>query len=532
MGSIAVPLTKRANAETLHWMDIGLRQSHKGFCQEGKYFPADVFDGYGLGLGAVALALSQDGNSDDPCKWHLHQDFVITLGLKREGDTWLAMDEDYIEVARMERRGGQPVLLEVRAEHLKDYLCARGMALYVSSYRNREEIVADGSHITWPKNPFERHSAQDQWEGRKIDIHEGGEQFGALTRVIHVARENFDASEDVPKVGPFDENIVSNSWTVQQEGKRLTRIEGELWREEWVEPGPQSPRVRGDRLPSSVFFVTDASGTRCSADKLEGTGGWLWFRPEVVVELLGHRGAEMQWYTRDTGGLRCSPATSHVPFGVNKLGRVNIYAKDMIYLPPWIQTIWAGFNVGPEGGVSEELLAAQAAGTPADTQAPEPFLTQGIELINRISTAKLGCPLFREHTQFRALLARAHRFRSINQAGLLSLAKDIARLTADSIDARCLQRIVPPPRGEKWGSLKSLEQMLAKHSGPSRAQSVLGPLHGAYSLRHADAHLPAEDLTEAYGLSGIDPSAPHVVQGFQLLNSCVTAFYEIARILG
>lgn len=268
-GSIAVPLAKRATAETLHWMDIGLRQSHKGFCEQGRYVQADVFDGWDLHLGAVALALSQDGNSHDPCEWHLHQDFIITLGLKREGDVWLAMDEDYIEVARLERQGGEPVLLEVRAEHLKDYLCARAMALYVSSYRSREEVVADASHITWTTSPLQCLSDHDRWEGRKVDIHEGGEPFGSSMRVMHVSRENLDVLEDVPKVGPFDENIVTKSWTVQHNGTKLTRVEGELWREEWVEPGLQSPRVRGDKLPSLVFFVTDASGTRRSADELE-----------------------------------------------------------------------------------------------------------------------------------------------------------------------------------------------------------------------------------------------------------------------
>jgi hypothetical protein len=162
-GSIAVPVDKRASAETLGWMDVGLRHTHKGGIQDGRYVAADVFDGYGLQLNAVALVLAQDGNADDPTEWHLHQDFVIALNLKREGDTWLAMDEGYVEVARLRRCDGRPVLLEVRAEHLKDYLCARGMALYVSSYRNREETVNDASHISWAENLLRQVSKGDRW---------------------------------------------------------------------------------------------------------------------------------------------------------------------------------------------------------------------------------------------------------------------------------------------------------------------------------------------------------------------------------
>src|ERR1019366_1515321 len=101
----------------------------------------------------------------------------------------------------------------------------------------------------------------------------------------------------------------------------------------------------------------------------------------------------------------------------------------------------------------------------------------------------------------------------------------------DSIDSIALQRMVSPPKGEKWGSLKSLEAVVAKYSDASKAHSALGPLHGAYNLRHADAHLPGEDLAEAYRLLGIDRSLPFVLQGFELLDSCVGALFEIAKIL-
>lgn len=139
--SIAVPLDKKAKAESLGWGDLGMIYAHRGSVEGGRYIPADVFDGYGLNLNAVALVLVQEGNAEDPTEWLLHQDLAITLDLKREGDAWLATEEGYIEVARLKRNPeGHPILLEVRAEQLKDYLCGRGMALYISSYRNREEV--------------------------------------------------------------------------------------------------------------------------------------------------------------------------------------------------------------------------------------------------------------------------------------------------------------------------------------------------------------------------------------------------------
>ncbi len=153
--SIAVPVNQKTQAETLDWSTVGLSLSHCGYVEGDRYKPADVFEGYRQDLNAVALALEQDGNSDELAEWHLHQDLAITLKLKREGDKWLAMNEAYIEVARLIRdEEGGPKLLEIRAEFLKDYLCARGMALFISSYRSRIEIVADAAHINWTEDPF------------------------------------------------------------------------------------------------------------------------------------------------------------------------------------------------------------------------------------------------------------------------------------------------------------------------------------------------------------------------------------------
>ena len=50
-------------------------------------------------------------------------------------------------------------------------------------------------------------------------------------------------------------------------------------------------------------------------------------------------------------------------FGVNALGFVNVFAKDIGFLREWEQQIWAGFNVGPEGGREEFLgLGEQGCG--------------------------------------------------------------------------------------------------------------------------------------------------------------------------
>jgi len=531
LGSVAVLLEKRAEAQGLRWMDVGISHEHRSCVQNGRYIPADAYEWNEEVLG-LHLVLVQHTNREERREWHLHQDLVIALGLKREGECWIAPNEDYTEVARLHRDSdGLTFLLEARAEHLRDYLCARGMALYVTSYRNRAEVVDDAGFISWPANPLRQVDGGDRWEGRVTAIHEGGMPYGESMAVFHMSRTDVDPEEDVPSFDlPRDDQVVSRSWTRTAEGRKLYMVQGEFWRNEWVDPADSSPRVRRDEPSATVFFITDSAGSRESKASLKDGSRWLWFRPEVISAMVNRRGGALGWYTRDTGSVRCSPDYD-VHFGVNRLGLVNVYAKDIAMLPEWQQSIWAGHNVGPEGGVSEELLASQMRAEPASTQAPERFLGQGLSLLNEIASEKLGFRLFRDHEQRRQLLTMCHRFRSVDRQGFFSLAKDLARLTADSIDAAAIQRIVPPPKGTKWGSLKSLENLLARRAGPDGARALLGPLVGIYELRHADAHLGGNSVVEALSLVGVETSLPPVMQGYQLMHACVSSLYRMAEAL-
>src|SRR5688572_15387329 len=85
-GSIAVPLTQKPAAEVLGWSDVGISHSHRPYIHDGRYIPADTYLSYRGDLEGVAVVLSQDGNGRELNEWHLHQDLVLALELKREGD--------------------------------------------------------------------------------------------------------------------------------------------------------------------------------------------------------------------------------------------------------------------------------------------------------------------------------------------------------------------------------------------------------------------------------------------------------------
>jgi hypothetical protein len=482
-----------------------------------------------LGTG---LVIEQSFNSKERPVWHLHQDFVIALGLMREGDVWVRPEEGYLEVARLTRGdNSNPVLLEVRTEHLRDYLKAKNMNLYLSSYRSRREICESADHINWQPTQRDESVERQRWEGRTTAIHEGGGPYGEKTAVFHVARTDVDVDEDVPNFDfPGDANVESRSWMTEHRGRKLHSIVGELWRTEIVEPAKISERVLGEHAPSTVEFIVDAAGHREAGGNLEGGSRWLWFKPDVVAAMLRGRGSFLSWYTRDTGEIGLIPG-SGVHFGVNSLGLLNVYAKDIGLLPVWQQRIWAGFNVTPEGKVSRELLESQMRAEPANTHAPEAFLRQAYDAANEEFTRRTGKPLFRQHQAIDDLFSRAHRFRALDRAGLFELAKDLARLTVESIDGHALNAIVATPDKFKSGSIKHLEKVIAKFRPDEEARKMTAVLAGINELRQADAHMPSENLQNSIKLAGIVEPGMTVDEARQMLHSLVDSLFRMAATL-
>ncbi len=529
-GSIAVPTIYLELAKKLGWMDIGIGHQHYGHVEDEAYIPAEIYKDYKGELEGVHLVLKQM-SYDDPHIWHLSQDLVLAFDLKREGNSWVCPQDGYIEVARLKvTESNEPTLLEIRAQYLKDYLCARKMALYMTHYYSRDLITDDASYIDWEGGSSSDGNESDRWEGKVIPIHEGGHSFGGKMVVSHVARTDVDETDDVPDISgiPTDDNTKGESWEREFEGRKLYRVLGELWRNEIIESGKQSPKVRGDKIASTIYFIIDADGSKVCGRDLIDVGKWLWFKPEVIMTLCHRRGGSLCFYTQQTGSVACSHGHG-VHFGVNELGFINVYAKDVGLLPEWQQQIWAGYNITPEGGVSSELLDSQVKAEPADTQSPEKFLPKAIKEVNELSLEKLGIKIFKDHEAIPELLTKIHRFRAIDQASFYALAKDLARLIVDSLDAGAIQSIVSPPKEKNWGSLKSLENLLASRCDRKYIRRMMASLVGVYELRHADAHLPSSEIKEAFSLLDLDRSQPFVHQGYQMLHQVVSSIYGVAE---
>jgi len=536
LGSVAIPIKDKEAAMKLDWQDVGISHSHSGFYDDNDktYMSADTYRHFPGDLQGLHLVLEIQGNGLEKAQWEPHQDFIVTLGLIREGDTWLSPSEGYTEVIKLTKdEDCSPARIEVKADHLMDYLCARDMGLLATFYTSRSACFEEDPKMGWESDkstPQQRENGR--WEGREWPIHEGGHPYGEKWAVFHVARTDADESEDIPDISsiPTDENTVSESWEKGFKGKKLYKVMGEFWGTEWLDPGKISRRVKSDKIPSSSYFVIDEKGSKVNGEELIDSGKWLWFKPDVMMALAHRRGGSLKWYTRDTGEIACLPHYG-VHFGINKLGLINVYAKDVGLLPDWQQLIWSGYNVSPDGGVSAELLASQVRADPPKTQAPEEFLAHGIKAANYFAQEKINIDLFNEHEVIPEIIERTHRFRAIDKAGLFSLAKDIARITADNLNTSGIQSVVPPPSGKKFGSLKSLEFLLASKVGNDTASSILAPLFNVYDLRLGDAHLPSKGIQDVFSSLKIDQKQPYIQQGGQMLHSVVSCIYKIIEVL-
>lgn len=535
VGSIAFPTADRGIGERLGWGDLGHPTAAPYAFGEGDYKRAEVYQYNDHEDAGFHLVLTHDNVGDAPGQWLVDQDLIMALGLIKEGHSWVRPSEGYVEVIR-ERldADGAYHAIEIKNEFLRDYLAARGLALRLGLYRRHMAIVDDTASLPdWIQQPVQHSGTDGRFEIRGFEIDEHGGLPGRVA-VMHVWRTDGDVGEDIPVFGrETDENTASASGGFELQGAHRYRVEGELWREEWLEPAQRSERVRGDDPAQPIHYIVEADGSTLPNTSLddEDIGRWLWFRPDVIPALLKHRDAQLKWYTGDTGGIRCAYGVlTH--FGVNALGLICVYAYDVARLPRWQQRIWAGHNVTPEGGVAEELFAAQWRAQPAGTRAPEARIVEAWHHVNELVTAWCGTPLFRAHDAHDAIFRSIHRFRATDRDSLLSLAKDIARMTADAIDVGPLRSVVTPPSGTKWGSLKYLENALATITDAAQARSTLTTLVGVYELRLGDAHLPGGRLNDAFDLAGIDSNAGPIEQARQLIDGAATSLERMIALVG
>ncbi|MER9977401.1 hypothetical protein [Mesorhizobium sp. M0085] len=487
IATAAVHSENRADADNFGWSDVGI-QPHRAGMETWGYRPADVFRGGRQQPLGLNLVIEQHVEELNRSVWHLHPDLVVALNLVQEGDVWYRPEEGWVEVIRLTRNAeGKPAKFEIRSEFLSDYLAARDMHLFCSSYRQHVVVSATKPTFSWPTEGLNQVVGRDTLEAYTTE-----------------------AGYPDP-VGAF-------------------RTLGAIWRTEWIEAGSRSVRIRGDKEQHESSFALKTDGSRVSGGKLGGAISWLYFRPTIVSELLRHRGGHLGWYTRETGAIGATGGTS-VHFGLNDLGLITVFAKDIGALPLWSQRLWSAHNVTPEGGVSDELFAAQMHVMPASTKAPEAQLASALEAVDAAFSKRFGIKMLRDHPSASDLALRSQRFKAVEADGLLELSKELSRMFAERIDAKVVTAQLPEPTNENLGSLKVVERLLGTIIAPENARQLMAPLFGIQDLRNASSHLGSSKIASGMERARVESQSPAAMQGRQLLQSFVDTVRHISEIL-
>lgn len=532
-GSVAFPPQHRERAESLGWSDIGISRSARPHAYEdGHYSSIEEYQYNDKEPIGIHLVFDHPHPVVGAKRWILSPDLVVALGLIKEGPNWVRPEEDFAIVAReVLDEDGDHKLIEIKREFLIDYLAARGLCLRLSYYRQRVENVAD-----LDSSPYAGlESRTEPRDGGRFEllVRKVNDVFGGSWAVFRMWRTDVDEEEDAPVMGPErDDNTEFESSRGRRDGFGGVRVEGEFWREEWIEHQGRSVRVRGDEDQTLPTFIVETDGKRLPSAELnnEDVGRWLWFRPSVVSELLSRRGFSLEWYTAETGAIR-STSGVRVHFGINAAELITVYAHDVARVAPWEQHIWAAHNVAPEGKVSAELLESQVKAEPASTHAPEELLLEVMRMLESGFNRHFGARLFTHDIDDREVLKIISRFVSKDRASLLRLAKELVRVFTDRLDVRTLRQLSNHPKKNELKSNKLLESILADRVGQERARHVFRAIAGAYDMRVGDAHPTSSSIGDAMHLAGLNESDSYLKQGERLISHFGEAIWWIGRLL-
>ncbi|MFM2199245.1 MAG: hypothetical protein RLZZ505_2677 [Verrucomicrobiota bacterium] len=529
--ALIVPLAKRDDFAEANWESIQRNNPHWAWADEVRFVAPDEYTDHNETPIATYPVLRQSFDTGEPEIWHLLQEIEISLDLLRKGDNWVRPIEDYIDVVRLRRDSeDRPSAIEIRSEHLRDYLAARGAALLLGAFVFREACESKIEKISWHENRGSREFKNGVWEGHKYETNSGGPP-GVMLRMW---RESVDPEDDVPEMPHPSRETAPRSEKTEfgGGGEVLEFAEGRIWWTEWIEPGEQSPRIRRDKVEAQVPFIVGNQGEpKLSGDKLHDCRGWLWFRNAVIRDLLNRENSFFKWHTHDTGSIGPSRVTE-LHFGLNELHHVNVAAYKLAELPEWVQKIWVAHNIPPEGGLSYELHQSQNLAAPARTGPPEQLIIRAIKRLQVAAARAFGLELFHNLPDPEDILRRIHRFQGDSFEDTCHLAKEISRHVVEKLDQSAIDKQLSPENlkaanEKKLRSLKRLALLLDQLEHDGRA--LTKALAGINDLRQGDAHTGSSSLAQSLELVGVSPdSQDHYNNNVCMIRAVGFALLDIA----
>ena len=526
--SLLVSTEKKKEAMRLSLSDLHPKIDRYAVIGSDPYFSAHAErDGYDTVLGTY-LVIQRCYFDGGDYAVNIDQDLLLDLRLKQEGDKWVRPCEAYREVIRISRdKKGHVNLIEIKAEYLKDWLCARKQGLVLVCNLERRFLSQDGSEII--AKPEKKRVGGGKFEAWNYGCDKAGNGVLGDWDVETCGYEDIDADEDVPVFDMSKNNrkMVSSKRIVKAP-EIITRMSmTRFTRTEWMMAAKRQRRMPLDKN-GELAFICEADGREKKGKSLSCPPRYLWFNNAVLQNVFGMRGGWVKWITQETG-LIGFDGGSGIHFGVNRLGLVNVFAKDIAEMVWWQQEIWKSQNVTPDGGVCTELTDAQQRCDPARTHAPENLLHKAFDQVTfAYACFSKGDQFFLPFDSISEVGNSIQRFNVQAKGDILWLAKQITRLIIETLNQKSFRKFAKVEKDEKIGSLKLLERVLAECVGKDRAYDLMSPLHAIYTLRNSDSHIPGKDIENAFDTLGIVPDGQLIRQGGRMIFVAAKALHEIA----
>ncbi len=253
-----------------------------------------------------------------------------------------------------------------------------------------------------------------------------------------------------------------------------------------------------------------------------------YFQPEIMNHFLSKRENWIRWIGRDTGSLwflANSSVNSEIKFRLTSSGQISVQDSALVRLNRRDLYAWQAQERDLYETAEQTSNKTKVEYNHLNAIAPERLLIDTIQKANQTFIEEYHMPLFQQQNLINNIQRKIHRFRSVEEDGLLSLASEINKYVLERIDTSSLRRNLNS-NIQSRKTLKLLEGFFHQKLEYENASEIVAPLFGVNDLRNIHSHYTPDDQREEkyFEVIGINRSAPIVHQGAEMIDKVATAF--------
>ena len=194
---------------------------------------------------------------------------------------------------------------------------------------------------------------------------------------------------------------------------------------------------------------------------------------------------------RTWGVVQPAGAIESIDVGINSVGLVNAFARDLAKQSQAEQQYWSSFSCLPSGEICEELFQTRMQQNPPRPSGTVDLVSAAIKALNSSYTSRFGEQVHAAVYPDRKVLARLGVGPlEENWEELAELAKDLYAWVVEGLRISSLRKPLASSYENDWKQIKLIETLASVALGCAEAdvEAIGGPLRGLNTLRVKHAH--------------------------------------------